>query len=98
MMSEADQLERIVRLLDEVRNDQRTQIERQLESLAIQKAQYEAVVAQKGKTAQLQQRAEAIQERSARIVRRIQRVVPVMLVIVFALIAYVSWLLFRFYR
>jgi cytochrome c-type biogenesis protein CcmH/NrfG len=97
-MSEADQLERIARLLEEVRNDQRTQIERQLESLAIQKAQYEAVVARQGKTAQLQQRAEAIQERSARIVRRIQRVVPVMLVIVFALIAYVSWLLFRFYR
>jgi cytochrome c-type biogenesis protein CcmH/NrfG len=97
-MSEADQLERIARLLEEVRNDQRTQIERQLESLAIQKVQYEAVVAQQGKTAQLQQRAEAIQERSARIVRRIQRVVPVMLVIVFALIAYVSWLLFRFYR
>ena len=97
-MSEPDQLERIARLLEEVRNDQRTQIERQLESLAIQKVQYEAVVAQQGKTAQLQQRAEAIQERSARIVRRIQRVVPVMLVIVFALIAYVSWLLFRFYR
>jgi cell fate (sporulation/competence/biofilm development) regulator YlbF (YheA/YmcA/DUF963 family) len=97
-MSEADQLERIARLLEEVRNDQRTQIERQLESLAIQKAQYETFVAQQGKTAQLQQRAEAIQDRSARIVRRIQRVVPVMLVIVFALIAYVSWLLFRFYR
>jgi hypothetical protein len=40
-MSETDQLERIARLLEEVRNDQRTQIERQLESLAIQKAQYE---------------------------------------------------------
>ncbi len=42
-MSEADQLERIARLLEEVRDDQ------------------------------------AIQDRSTRIVRRIQRVVPVML-------------------
>jgi hypothetical protein len=97
-VSEADQLERIARLLEEVRDDQRAQIERQVESLAIQKAQHQAFLDQQGKTAQLQQRAEAIQDRSARLVGRIQRIVPVMLVIVVALIAYVSWLLFRLYR
>jgi hypothetical protein len=97
-MSEADQLERIARLLEEVRDDQRAQIDRQVESFAIQKAQHEAFLTQQGKTAQLQQRAEAIQDRSARLVSRIQRVVPVMLVIVFALIAYVSWLLLRLSR
>ena len=96
-MSEADQLERIARLLEEVRDNQRAQIERQLESLSIQKAQQQAFLNQQEKTAQLQQRAEAIQERSARLVGGIQRIAPVVLVIVFALIAYVSWLLFRFY-
>jgi hypothetical protein len=39
-MSEAEQLERLARLLEEVRDDQRAPIERQEESLAIQKAQY----------------------------------------------------------
>jgi hypothetical protein len=40
MVSEADQLERIARLLEEVRDNQRAQIERQQESLTIQKAQH----------------------------------------------------------
>jgi hypothetical protein len=97
-VSEAEQLERIARLLEEVRDNQRAQLERQLESLSIQKAQQQAFLDQKEKTAQLQQRAEAIQERSARLVGGIQRVAPVMLLIVVALIAYVSWLLVRFYR
>jgi hypothetical protein len=68
------------------------------ESLSIQKAQQQAFLDQRERTAQLQQRAEAIQERSARLVGGIQRVAPVVLLIVVALIAYVSWLLFRFYR
>ena len=97
-MSEAEQLERIARLLEEVRDNQRAQLERQLESLSIQKAQQQAFLDQRERTAQLQQRAEAIQERSARLVGGIQRVAPVVLLIVVALIAYVSWLLFRFYR
>jgi hypothetical protein len=97
-VSEAEQLDRIARLLEEVRDNQRAQLERQLESLSIQKAQHQLFLDQQEKTAQLQQRAEAIQDRSARLVGGIQRVMPVVLVIVFALIAYVSWLLFRFYR
>lgn len=97
-MSEADQLERIARLLEEVRDNQRAQIERQLESLSIQKAQHQTFLNHQEKTAQLQQRAEAIQERSARLVGGIQRIVPIVVIIVFLLIAYVSWLLFRFYR
>jgi hypothetical protein len=52
-MSEADQLERIARLLEEVRDDQRAQIDRQVESFAIQKAQHEAFLTQQGKTARL---------------------------------------------
>jgi cytochrome c-type biogenesis protein CcmH/NrfG len=97
-VSEAGQLDRIARLLEEVRDNQRAQLERQLESLSIQKAQQQAFLDQRERTAQLQQRAEAIQERSARLVGGIQRVAPVVLLIVVALIAYVSWLLFRFYR
>ena len=39
-MSDADQLDRIARLLEEIRDNQRAQLERQAESLAIQTAQH----------------------------------------------------------
>lgn len=90
-MSEPDKLERIARLLEEIRDGQKIQLERQAETLAIQKEQFQR--AQK-----LQDRAEAIQDRSAQLVGRLHRVMPFVLAAVVILIAYVSWLLFRFYR
>lgn len=90
-MSELEKLERIARLLEEIRDGQKIHLERQVETLAIQKEQFQR--AQK-----LQDRAEAIQDRSAQLVGRVHRVMPVALAVVAVLIVYVSWLLFRFYR
>lgn len=90
-MSEPEKLERIARLLEEIRDGQKIHLERQVETLAIQKEQFQR--AQK-----LQDRAEAIQDRSAQLVGRVHRVMPVALAMVAVLIVYVSWLLFRFYR
>jgi hypothetical protein len=90
-MSEADKLERIARLLEEIRDGQKIQLERQAETLGIQKEQFQR--AQK-----LQDQAQAIQDRSAQLVGRVHRVMPVALAVVAVLIVYVSWLLFRFYR
>jgi hypothetical protein len=97
-MSDTDKLDRIVRLLEEVRDNQRDQLERQAESLAIQKDQYQAFLRQHEKTAQLQQRAEALQERSARLVRGIQRVFPLALALTVVLIGYITWILWRYLR
>ena len=90
-MSETETLERIARLLEEIRDGQRIQLERQTETLALQKEQFQ-------RTQKLQDRAEAIQDRSAQLVGRVHRVMPIGLAVVAILIGYVSWLLFRFYR
>ena len=58
-MSDADALQRIARLLEEVRDNQRVQIERQAEALGMQKEQLDLVLQQHQKTARLQDRAEA---------------------------------------
>ena len=83
-MSEAENLERIARLLEEIRD-------RQAESLALQREQVD-------KAQKLQKRAAAIQDRSAQLVGRVHRFVPFAMAVVVILIGYVSWLLFRFYR
>jgi hypothetical protein len=90
-VSDAEKLDRIARLLEEIRDGQKTQLERQADALALQKEQFE-------RTHKLQERAEAIQDRSARLVGRVQRFVPFAMAVVVILIGYVSWLLFRFYR
>jgi len=90
-VSETEKLERIARLLEEIRDGQRIQLERQTETLALQKEQFQ-------RTQKLQERAEAIQDRSAQLVGRVHRVMPIGLAVVAILIGYVSWLLFRFYR
>ena len=90
-MSDAEKLDRIARLLEEIRDGQKAQLERQADTLALQKEQFE-------RTHKLQEHAEAIQDRSARLVGRVQRFVPFALAVVVILIGYVSWLLFRFYR
>jgi cytochrome c-type biogenesis protein CcmH/NrfG len=90
-VSDAEKLDRIARLLEEIRDGQKAQLERQTDTLVLQKEQFE-------RTHKLQERAEAIQDRSARLVGRVQRFVPFAMAVVVILIGYVSWLLFRFYR
>ena len=94
-VSDADALERLARLLEEVRDNQRIQLERQAEALGMQKEQLRLVLQQHEKAARLQDRAESIQERSAQLIKTAQRSVPVLLVVVILLIIYVSWLMFR---
>jgi len=97
-VSDAEELGRIARLLEEIRENQRVQLERQAEALGIQRAQHQAFLVQQEKTGKIQERAEAIQDRSARLVNRIQRVVPVALAVVVLLIGYITWILLRYLR
>ena len=83
-MTDTERLDRIARLLEEIRDGQK-------EALALQREQ-----TQKAQT--LQERAEALQDRSARVIGRIQKFVPFAMLIVILLIIYVSWMIFRFTR
>lgn len=97
-MNDTERLEKIARLLEEVRDNQKVQIDRQAESLALQKEQYQVFLKQHEKTSRIQERAEAIQEKSSNLVNRIQRFVPFAIAAVFVLVLYLTWLLFRLYR
>ena len=97
-MSDSEKLEQIARFLEEVRDNQRTQLERQAESLAIQKEQFQVFLKQQEKTSQLQDRAEAIQAKSSQVVTRVQRFVPLAMAAVVILIGFVAWLLLRCIR
>jgi hypothetical protein len=90
-----DDMKRLISVLEEIRDDQRVQLERQTEALALQR-EYFAIAKGRGERAErIQARAEALQETSARLVASSRKVMAVVLPIVFVLIAYVSWLLFR---
>ena len=52
-VSDADALERLARLLEEVRDNQRIQLERQAEALGMQKEQLQLVLQQHEKAARL---------------------------------------------
>jgi hypothetical protein len=97
-MGDTEKMEQIARLLEEVRDNQRTQLEHQAESLAIQKEQFQVFLKQQEKTGQLQDRAEAIQARSSLLLKGVQRFVPVVMVVVVLLIGFVTWLLLRCIR
>ena len=97
-MNDADQQERIARLLEEIRDQQATQLERQAESLALQKEQFQLVSKQYEKAAKIQDRAEAIQEKSAGLISLVRRFVPIAMGVVVVIIIYLTWLLLRYSR
>ncbi|MFN0039667.1 MAG: hypothetical protein ACKVP2_09165 [Burkholderiales bacterium] len=85
----------LIQTLQEIRDNQKLQIERQQEALQVQREQFAMVRAQNERAMRLQDRAEVLQEKSGQIVGAARKVFIVVLPILIALIAYVSWLLFR---
>ena len=86
--------ERVVALLEELRDNQRLQLERQAEALALQRHQVEMVERQLERSETLQARAEQLQEKSGQLMERGRKVFLVVIPVLFLLLAYVSWLLF----
>jgi hypothetical protein len=76
--------EEMLQVLKEIRDDQRKILE--LTTTRFEEAH------------RINAKAEAIQDKSARIVGSVQKFVPIALIAVTILIVYVSWLLFRIMR
>ena len=87
--------DRIVSLLEQIRDNQAVQLARQAEALALQKEQFEIFRRQADRAEKLQDRAEELQDRGMGIMKTARRSLAVVLPIVALLIAYLSWLLFR---
>src|SRR5690349_23245273 len=91
-MNDSD-AQRLTELLTEIRDDQRLQLQRQAEALAVQREQAEIAKRQFERAEKIQQRAEAIQDRSSQMITAARRIVLVVVPVLIVLIVYVSWLL-----
>jgi uncharacterized membrane protein (DUF106 family) len=91
----SDESARLLALLEEIRANQKLQIERQLEALELQRKQFSVFQEQAERAERIQQKAELIQDRGATLVRGARKAVVVIVTVIVLLIAYLSWLLFR---
>jgi hypothetical protein len=89
------EVNRCLRLLEDIRDGQRLQLERQAEALTLQREQLTVVQRQVDRTERIQDRAERIQAASVRLVRAARIATAVLLPVILALVLYVSWLLFH---
>jgi len=89
------EVEVVIALLEEIRDNQRLQLERQAEAYALQREQFALVQKQYERAERLQERAEILQTKSGQMVAGARKALAVILPIIVLLIAYLSWLLFR---
>jgi len=89
------QADRLIALLEQLRDNQAAQIARQAEAFALQKEQFEIFRRQADRAERLQDRAEELQSRGMGIMKTAKRSLAIVLPIVILLIAYLTWLLFR---
>ena len=87
------QIALLIELLQDIRKNQRLQVEGQLEGLSLQKERFEIVKIQFERAEKISAKAELIQEKGAQLVAASRKSLKVILPIVFILIAYVSWLI-----
>jgi uncharacterized membrane protein (DUF106 family) len=85
---EANDSARLMAVLEQIRDNQAA-------ALAMQKEQFELVRRQVERAERIQDRAEELQERGMGIMKIARRSLAIVLPIVFLLILYLSWLLFR---
>jgi uncharacterized membrane protein (DUF106 family) len=93
-MNDSEISQRMVRILEEMRDNQKLQLERQSEALAVQRETFALVQRQTERTERIQDRAEQIQAKSAQLVGAGRKVMAVVLPLIIVLIAYLTWLLF----
>lgn len=83
-----------VRLLAEIRDNQKLQIERQLEAMAMQREQFELFKRQVERNERLQDRAEQLQGTGAALVAGARKVMLLVVPVALLLLAYLTWLMF----
>jgi len=94
-MDTSDDSTRLVQLLEEIRDGQKLQLERQHEALLLQRQQFAVFQEQAERTERIQRKAELLQDRGASLVGGARKVVAVILPVIVLLLVYLSWLLFR---
>ena len=85
---ESEQYQELISILRDIQKNQREQIERQTEALSIQTEQFELVRQQTARNLEIQEKGNALMEKG-------RKLFLVIVPIIFLLIVYLSWLLFR---
>jgi len=86
------------RILEEIRDDQRKLLAQNERLLELARGELELIKRQHERANQIQDRAEALQARSEGLVGGAKKAFYVIIPILFALLVYVSWLLFGLMR
>jgi hypothetical protein len=94
-MSDQD-AQRIIHILEEIRDNQKLQLQQQGEALMLQREQFAITQKQTDRTERIQDRAEQIQAKSAQLVSGSRKAMLVILPVILVLIVYVSWLFFHY--
>lgn len=84
-----------VTLLRDIRDQQRVQLERQAEALAMQREQCELVKRQFERAERMHERAEQLQERSAHVVAFARKLLWVILPLILFLVLVLTWIMLR---
>lgn len=92
-MDDAD-TQRIAALLEEIRDGQLLQLQRQADSLAVQREQADMARKQFERAEKLQDRAEALQARGAQVITVARRAETIVVPVLVLLLIYISWLMF----
>jgi len=85
----------ILETLRDIRSNQERQLEGLNESLNMQREQFEMARTQFERAERLNDRAEKIQETSANMVATARKAMVIILPVIFFLVVYLSWLIFR---
>jgi Flp pilus assembly protein TadB len=94
-MEDEGESAKIVQLLEEIRDNQRLQLERQAEAISLQKQQRELVDSRMAQATSLQDRAERLEERKSRALKVFRIFIFSVLSIVGLLLILVAWITFE---
>jgi len=87
--------EKMLPVLEEIRDTLKQQLEHQQASIKIQKEQFQMAQTQFARAEKLNDKAEAIQEKSANLVAAGGKIVKIVIPLIFILLAYAVWVVYQ---
>ena len=87
--------EKMMVVLEEIRDTLKLQLERQQASIDMQKEQFQMAKTQFARAEKLNDKAEAIQEKSASLVAAGGKMVKIIIPLIFILLAYAVWMVYQ---
>ncbi|MGH8753315.1 MAG: hypothetical protein ACREUJ_05490 [Burkholderiales bacterium] len=88
----------LLRVLEEIRDNQKLQLERQAKALELQREQFTLVQKQYERAERLQDRAEQIQAQSAQLVTGARKALVIILPVSIAIVVLIIYLIWKTFR